>query len=357
MSEKKKNAQRHTLFSLGYIVCVITVSALLALAAIFLSNDLFALVKEDKEITITIPEGATVSDVSKILDENHVIQFGGFFKLFVNITAHDTQFRAGVWTVNSDMDYRELLRNVRLSDYSTVTVTIPEGYTIEDIRDAVVKSGLSSKEEFMDTVKNGEFDYDFLPEANEDVQYRLEGYLFPDTYEFYLSDDAETIIKKMLGHFETKINQKNENGDSIVSLCEKRGISISEATIIASMVQMESAGPDYDAKIAGVVYNRLNNPSKFPYLNFDSTLLYIRTDKKSLVKADLDDESPYNTYNHKGLPPGPICNPGYSQLSAAVNPEEHDYYYFVTDKDGTYHIFSKTLQEHNQAVASLYGGD
>lgn len=357
MSEKKKNAKKRTVFSLGYIVCVITVSVLLALAAIFLSNDLFALAKEDKDITVTIPEGATVSDVSKILDENHVIQFGGFFKLFVNVTAHDTQFRAGVWTVNSGMDYRELLRNVRLSNYSTVTVTIPEGYTIEDIQKAVVKNGLSSKEEFMDAVKNGEYDYDFLPKKSDDVQYRLEGYLFPDTYEFYLSDDAETIIKKMLGNFETKINQKNDKGESIVSLCEKRGISIAEATTIASMVQMESAGEEFDAEIAGVVYNRLADPASFPYLNFDSTLLYIRTDKKSLVKADLDDESPYNTYNHKGLPPGPICNPGYSQLSAAVNPEKHGYYYFVTDKDGTYHIFSKTLKEHNQAVASLYGGD
>lgn len=358
MSEnKRKTRKQRTLFSLGYIVCVITVSVLLALAAIFLSNDLFALMKEDKEITITIPEGATISDVSKILDENNVIQFGSFFNLFVNLTARDTEFRPGIWTVNSDMDYRELLQNVRLSAYSTVTITIPEGYTIEDICDTVVKNGLSSEKEFMDVVENGEFDYDFLPEANEDVPYRLEGYLFPDTYEFYLSDDAEAIIKKMLGNFESKINQKNENGDSIVSLCEERGISVSEATIIGSMIQMESAGPDYDAEIAGVVYNRLDNPSDFPYLNFDSTLLYILKDKKSLVQADLDHESPYNTYNHRGLPPGPICNPGYSQLYAAVHPAEHDYYYFVTDADGTYHIFSKTLEEHNQAVASLYGGD
>lgn len=338
--KKKRSARSNTLL---YLLCILAASAVLATTGILLSNDLFALAKTDKEITVTIPEDASVGQVSRLLDKSGVVNYGSFFHLFTSIIYRDVQFRPGMWTLNSNMDYRNIVNEIRLTNRSTQQVTIPEGYTVEQIIDTLVQNGLSSKDELTSEMQNGTFNYDFLPEDLGNETNRLEGYLFPDTYEFYLSDSADTIINKMLGNFENKLDDES-NGDSLRALCKQKDMSVSDMVNIASMVQKEAVNTDDMKMVSGVIANRLNHASEYPYLNIDATIQYA-VGHLDLTDADMKSDSPYNTYTSKGLPPGPICNPGYDAMLAAVSPSEHDYYYYVANADGSAHIYAKTQEE------------
>lgn len=346
---RKKHSTRHN--SVMYLLSILAISAVLATTGILLGNDLFALAKEDREITITIPEDASVGQVAKILDQSGVIHYGSFFRLFAGIVYNDITFRPGMWTLNSNMDYRHIVNEIRLTDRSTVTVTIPEGYTIDQIVDTMVENGLSSEDELVSVLQDGEFNYDFLPEDLGNETNRLEGYLFPDTYEFYLNDDAESIINKMLGNFENKLNNDSE-GDSLAELCEKQDMSIADMVNIASMIQKEAVDTDDMYQVSGVIANRLNNASEYPYLNIDATIQYA-VGHLDLTDEDMESDSPYNTYTSKGLPPGPICNPGLDAMKAAISPAEHEYYYYVANADGSAHIYARTQEEQTANIRAV----
>lgn len=348
---KKKTKRSSFSRTVLYLLSILVVSAVLATTGILLSNDLFALAKPDRDITVTIPEDASIGEVSKLLDKSGVVNYGSFFRLFTGLVYKDIEFRPGMWTLNSDMDYRAIVNAIRLNSKSTVTVTIPEGYTIEDIIDTLVENGLSSEDELKKVLQNSTFTYDFLPEEIGNETNSLEGYLFPDTYEFYVSDSAETIIAKMLGNFENKINDTT-NGKSLVKLCEENDMSISDMVIIASMVEKESVNADDMLMVSGVIANRLKHSSEYPYLNIDATIQYV-VGHTTLTSEDMEYESPYNTYTSKGLPPGPICNPGYDALLAAVQPSVHDYYYYVANADRTAHIYAKTQEEQSANIAAV----
>ena len=345
---KKRTSRQNTIL---YLLSILAVSAVISITGILLCNDLFALAKEDKEITITIPEDASVGKVSRILDKNDVVNYGTFFHLFTSVIYHDIEFRPGMWTLNSSMDYREIVNSIRLSDRSTQKVTIPEGYTISQIMDTLVENGLSSKEELKSTLQNGVFNYDFLPEDLGNETNRLEGYLFPDTYEFYLSDSAETIINKMLGNFENKI-KSDADGDSLLKQCKNRDMSIADLVNIAAMIEKEAVNADDMYQVSGVIANRLNHRAEYPYLNIDATIQYA-VGHLDLTDEDMESDSPYNTYTHKGLPAGPICNPGLNALKAAANPAEHDYYYYVANADGSAHIYAKTQEEQTANIKKI----
>lgn len=351
-TRKKKKTKRSSFSrTILYLLTIVIISAILATTGILLSNDLFALAKPDRDITVTIPEDASVGEVSKLLDKSGVVNYGSFFHLFTSMVYKDIEFRPGMWTLNSDMDYRAIVNAIRLNSKSTVTVTIPEGYTIDDIIDTLVENGLSSEEDLKTVLQNSAFTYDFLPEEIGNETNSLEGYLFPDTYEFYVSDSAETIIAKMLGNFENKINDTT-NGKSLAKLCEENDMSISDMVIIASMVEKESVNADDMLMVSGVIANRLKHSSEYPYLNIDATIQYV-VGHTTLTSEDMEYDSPYNTYTSKGLPPGPICNPGYDALLAAVQPAVHDYYYYVANADRTAHIYAKTQEEQSANIAAV----
>lgn len=359
-SKKKKRSLRSFLFnkkrttrqnSLLYLLSILVISAILATTGIVLSNDLLALAKEDREITVTIPEDASIGQVSRLLDKSGVVHFGSFFHLFTSIIYHDVDFRPGMWTLNSNMDYRHIVNEIRLTNRSTIKVTIPEGYTINQIIDTLLKEGLSSKEDLRSVLQDGEFHYDFLPEDLGNETNRLEGYLFPDTYEFYVSDDASTIINKMLGNFQIKLNDDSD-GDSLAKLCKKKDISVADMVNIASMIEKEAVDAEDMYKVSGVIANRLKHSSEYPYLNIDATIQYA-VGHLNLTDEDMKSDSPYNTYTSKGLPPGPICNPGLNALKAAINPTVHDYYYYVANADGSAHIYAKTQQEQTANIQKV----
>lgn len=359
-----------------YIVFVLVISGAISYFAITVANDVFAFVKSDEEITISIPDGITVKELGKILEENGVIKYSGVFDFYAKLRDKNPTFVAGEYTVTPSLNYDELMRVFAKSTSTvaeTVVVVIPEGYTVKKIVDTLVdKYGLSSKEELYEVIQNYEFDYWFIKQLDENISeqrmYRLEGYLYPDTYYYYTNASAVTIINKMLKNFDVKMKQTFKNStvegadyiEKINNLCKSRNKTFDEIVNLASLIQMEGKHDAEFGTISSVFNNRMNNPGYQTngYLESDATLYYILQDDppEKLTYEHLKMDHPYNTRVYKGLPPGPITNPTYLAINYALYPENTKYYYFVAKKDG-YNLFAKTLKEHNENIKIALGDD
>lgn len=339
---KKGGTLAGFLNTVSYILLILGVSLILSTFAILVSNDVLALVKEDNPVILTLTEDTVSGQVASRLKQEGVIQYPWVFRLLTSLKKVDS-FDAGTYELNSDMDYGQLISALRGSgeQRTVVRVTIPEGYTLQDICDLLVEKKVLTAEKFWETANTYPFSHAMLADVPM-VDNRLEGYLFPDTYDFYVGDNAVNVINKMLNNFVKKYTKAMRN------LTEANGLTIAEVVKVASLVEKEAKMADERTTIAGVIYNRLNS-SSFPYLQIDATIMYATGHKDALTADDLKIDSPYNTYTHEGLPPTAICNPGVSCLMAAIQPEKTRYYYYVADTDGS-HIFSRTLDEHNRAV-------
>ena len=342
---KKGGALAGFLNTVSYILLILGVSLILSTFAILVSNDVLALVKEDNPVILTLTEDTASGQVASRLKQEGVIQYPWVFRLLTSLKKVDS-FDAGTYELNSDMDYGQLISALRGSgeQRTVVRVTIPEGYTLQDICDLLVEKKVLTAEKFWETANTYPFSHSMLADVPM-VDNRLEGYLFPDTYDFYVGDNAVNVINKMLNNFVKKYTKAMRN------LTEANGLTIAEVVKVASLVEMEAKLADERTTIAGVIYNRLHS-SSFPYLQIDATIMYATGHKDALTADDLKIDSPYNTYTHEGLPPTAICNPGVSCLMAAIQPEKTRYYYYVADTDGS-HLFSRTLDEHNRAVAKV----
>lgn len=342
---KKGGALAGFLNTVSYILLILGVSLILSTFAILVSNDVLALVKEDNPVILTLTEDTASGQVASRLKQEGVIQYPWVFRLLTSLKKVDS-FDAGTYELNSDMDYGQLISALRGSgeQRTVVRVTIPEGYTLQDICDLLVEKKVLTAEKFWETANTYPFSHAMLADVPM-VENRLEGYLFPDTYDFYVGDNAVNVINKMLNNFVKKYTKAMRN------LTEANGLTIAEVVKVASLVEKEAKLADERTTIAGVIYNRLHS-SSFPYLQIDATIMYATGHKDALTADDLKIDSPYNTYTHEGLPPTAICNPGISCLMAAIQPEKTRYYYYVADTDGS-HIFSRTLDEHNRAVAKV----
>lgn len=343
-SRGEKNKTGCALASLYFIV-IFGVSVCLSLFLIFAANDVLALVKTDEDVSVVIAQDTTVSEIGKQLDESGVVNYGILFRLFNTLNGDgDVIVSAGSYTLNPTMDYGQIIRALtNTTSTTTVKVTIPEGYTIAQIRQTLLDNKVTSQALLDDALTNYAFKHEFLKDLQPPKNNWLEGYLFPDTYEF-IQDSKQPVnevINVMLNNFDEKYD------DSIQEGADKLGMSTNEVVIIASLIEREAKEIDEFAKISGVIHNRLNNSSEFPYLQIDASLQYAVGHNNKLTDADKELDSPYNLYKYKGLPPGPICNPGYNALYAATHPDDHDYYYYVAMPDGT-HLFAETNSQHNR---------
>ena len=229
----------------------------------------------------------------------------------------------------------------------TVTVTIPEGYTVMQTIRLLAEKGVNTEENLLEAAKTATYDYSFIDNKSEDIS-RLEGYLFPDTYEFYKNHNAKSALGKLIDTFAEHIDEDAYSE----SKAKAMGYSMKQVVIIASLIEKETDGSD-QADIASVIYNRLQKPGETAgLLQIDAALLYGLPDHTgTITNADKAVDTPYNLYIHKGLPPTPIANPGSTALSAAMNPNDTAHYYYALGKDGKHH-FSATLAEHNAFVGS-----
>ena len=312
-----------------YAMCVVVVSILLAGFILMGANDMLGLVKSDKDIDVTIPAGATTDEVAKILQDNGVISQLFFFKLYAGLVKKDEGYEEGTFSVNSKWGYDQIVNRLKTGEASSevVRVTFPEGYTLKQIASKLEDEGVCSARSFMEQVNEGGFDTSLVDmiQPNEDRYTLLEGYLFPDTYDFYVGESAHNVISKFLSNLENKFTTEIRNR------CDEIGMTPDEVLTLASIVQKEAGNLEEMQKVASVFLNRLKPGSPYPMLQSDPTMNY-ESDK-------------YNTYEIQGLPPGPICNPGLDAISAVLFPADTNYYFFVTDADMNYY-YAETYEQH-----------
>ncbi len=342
---RNNGTSRSCLVSLMYIATVLGVSMILSAVLILCANDVFAFVKPERSAVVEITADDNVSSIAKKLEEAGVINYKSLFSLYARVSKTADKFKSGTYELSASLDYSAIARTLRRkSTYKeTVRVTIPEGYTTAQIVDLLVEKNVCAEEDLWEVIKNGSFDYSYI-KTETGSETRLEGYLFPDTYEFYVNDKAENVIEKLLTNFDKKLTAEMRSD------VEAAEMSIEELVIIASLIERE-AKTDVDRPlVSSVIHNRLDNQKAYPFLQIDATIQYLTG--RVPTPDDLKIDSPYNTYLYKGLPPTAISNPGLASLKAALYPEDTNYHYYVAGKDGS-HIFSKTLDEHNAAINSL----
>ncbi len=226
---------------------------------------------------------------------------------------------------------------------NTVRVTIPEGLTAREIADRLEENGVCEAEEFITALTDQSFDYPFLSQIPDDerIYFTLEGYLFPDTYEFYPDEAPADVIKRFLSNFQAHVD------DELLADIERQGMTLHEAITLASIIEEEAIDPAERTMIASVFHNRLKS-ADFPKLQADVTIFYVRLNIEPYVTEEENTAyyKAYSTYECKDLPAGPICNPGLDAIKAALYPEQSDYYYFLTDKTGKFY-YAKTYTVHS----------
>lgn len=356
-----------------YIMSILVISGFLSYFAISAGNDIFAFVKDDIEVAVSIGEDTDIKTLGELLADEGIIKYPKVFNLYAKLRKKDSvTLQAGEYTVSPMMNYDSLIATFAKSnavERTTVVVTIPEGYTVDQIIDTLVnKYGLSSEKELKEAIENYDFDYWFVKRLDTDKprsgrKYRLEGYLYPDTYYYYSDSSAAAIIYKMLDNFDDKIKDifrgdKTVPGNNYIEkvdyLCDQFGMTFDDIVIIASMVQMEGKYTTEYGTISSVFHNRLANPSVTNgKLESDATLQYL-LDKHSdnLTEDHKKIDSPYNTYLYDGLPPGSISNPAQTAIIYALYPDNTKYYFFVAGKDG-YSLFAKTYKEHLKNIETV----
>ena len=346
-----------------YIAFIIVAASFLAYFAISFVNDVFAFVKEDKEITVTIPEYVTSDELAEILGDAGVINHPGVFRIYAKLKGVDEKeetykFVAGTYTVNSNMNYDNLfLSFVEKKIVTTVRLTIPEGYTVDDIIALFLSKDIGTKEGWVDAINNYDFGDSFpyiyeIPDSSDRI-YRLEGYLFPDTYEFYTGQSEDYYIRRMLVRFDEIFSE------SMRAACEKQGITIDEALTVASIIQKEAYYPSDYELVGQVIWNRLAETSTITKLECESTVIYALSHNTGSKITEVTSEmltydSAYNSFTNSGIIPSPICNPSTDAISTAINPgtSTKPLYYFVTDNDKFVRA-AATLAEHNQNIADI----
>jgi UPF0755 protein len=364
-SDKVKNEKKKDntpllvslLRSIVYIVVIVVIAAFISVFVINIGNDVFAFVKSDDVIEVEIPDDPDVGDIADVLYENGIIKYPSVFKLYAKVKSKDSGFLTdndgSVFYVSPSMNYDQLLSSFKEQvDNSRSWITIPEGYTVDEIIDLMLSYGIGgSKEDYVDVINNGEFDYWFVQELEDtgwsgDRYYRLEGYLFPDTYEFYNSSSAYTVVNKLLKRFDEVYV------DDYKTQAEKLGLTTDQVVILASIIEKEAGNASDYRNVSSVLHNRLNNPTMYPYLESDATIMYAiqhDTGERPKTLEGTDYESPYNTYKNKGYPPGPIANPSASALRFAISPADTNYYYFYSGSGG-YTYFASTYAEHQRNI-------
>ncbi|MDY3691765.1 MAG: endolytic transglycosylase MltG [Dysosmobacter sp.] len=349
---RKRKKRRFNIFT--YLLFVLITSAILAGVGWLLINDLCAFNKENVTATIEVTADDTISTIADKLEDAGLIEYKWFFKLFATVADAKDKIGTGTYELNTDMDYRALIVGMHNSsgnlNSDTVRITIPEGYTVAQIIHLMAEKGVNTEENLLEAAKTAAFDYEYIDNSSEDIS-RLEGYLFPDTYDFYLNEKPANALNRLIKNFDSKLD------DDLLAQAEARGYDLKKIITIASLIEKETDGTD-QVKIASVIYNRLEGPGDkggtYGMLQIDASLLYALPDHEgAITNADKQTDSKYNLYKYAGLPPTPIANPGLASIEAALEPAETNYYYYALGKDGKHH-FSANLQEHN---AFLNSGD
>lgn len=348
-----------------WIALVVLISVTLGRIAWVCASEILAFGREDRTVTITIYETDTMDDIIKKLTKNELIYYPGLFKLYAQFAVDEGEIKPGIWDLNTKYDYHALVKMMSpSSSREVVKVMIPEGYTCRQIFALLEENKVCTVQDMESYASTGELnDYWFLDGVARGERYCLEGFLFPDTYEFYQNDTPKNVLTKMLNRFDNQFDDDMRGkiqtlNAHLTDLMRRNGktqdyidshlFTVRDVVNVASMIEKETSSAQEGHTIASVIYNRLfcwgTNPA---YLNIDATIVYALEGKTDLTAEDLRVDSPYNTYTNIGLTPGPISNPGLSSLQAALEPNDTNYYFYVLDPTAGSHVFSTTQAEHD----------
>lgn len=300
------------------------------------------------DVSVTIPEGASVKQIAEILKENGLIDYPSAFTKRLQDSEYRGKLHGGTYTLNTGMTTLQMMAVMSPTmeaDKPIDYLVVPEGFTVEMIAARCEEQGICTETEFLNACKSvTKSDFPYLADipAGANVQYKVQGFLFPATYDIYDSTTAESLVEWMLQTFD------NYYTKDLQERASELGYSAFEVVTRASIVEREAKVEDERSIIAGVINNRLK--AEMP-LQMCPTVLYPLTDgmynQSQVLYEDLELDSPYNTYKNTGLPVGPICNPGIACINAVLYPAEHNYmYYHVGDEETGTHIFTETYEEH-----------
>jgi UPF0755 protein len=312
--------------------------------AITIYNNLTVTVNT-QESSLYIESGSGLKEISSQLKDKKIISSAEYFTLYTKLKGLENKIQAGKFKIPPNINIDTLLKKLQEPEQEYIKITIPEGYTVYQIAEELEKNNLINKEKFLEIATNGVSNFD-IDIDSDNILYKLEGYLFPDTYYIPNGFKEKEIIDVILKRFDEVFTDKYRERAKAL------GLSINEILTIASLIEKEAANDSERKTIAGVIYNRLENNM---LLQIDASVIYGITKGEGhisrLLYKDLESNSVYNTYKYKGLPPGPIASPGISSIEAALYPEEHGYFYYVFDNNK--HVFSKTYKEHLKNIASI----
>lgn len=336
--------------------------------------DLLAFGKPDSEVTITITADDDIHSISQKLGDADLIRYPNLFKFFATITGKADDINPGTYTLNSKYDYNAMIKVMGYSgsSWNDIEILIPEGYNCAQTFALLEEKGVCTVAELEEWAANGELDdYWFLDGVPRGTKYCLEGYLYPDTYRFFENDEPRRVLEKFLDNFNNRFTDRMKKDFATLketyaarlaargyssSYIQENELTLHKLVTLASIIEEETSDYLESYDISSVFFNRLTNPANYPLLGSDATVYYAIGAyfvREELTQEDLDFDSPYNTRKNKGLPPGPISNPGSYSLYAALYPSDTEYYYFVFDADNACHRFSKTLQEHEDWINKL----
>lgn len=299
-------------------------------------------------VTVHIEEGSSAKMIAQVLKENGLIKSEQLFLMKLKSSPYADQLKYGDFNLHTGMSMADMIEKLagNSDGAKNITLTIPEGFSAEMIALRAEELGICGKQDFLDALDD-DYDYAFLQDIpnNLEYKYKLQGFLFPNTYSFLPDTPAHDVVNVLLGEFANQYGKVSGSNSS--------GYSLYDVMTVASLVEREAKLKEEQGTIAGVIYNRLD---KDMILQIDATVVYAITDGlydvDVVLYKDLEVDSPYNTYKYKGLPIGPICNPGIEAIAAAMNPDKNSYLYYHTDEtkqDGS-HIFTQTLDEHNSTM-------
>ncbi len=388
---RPKRKQGYGLFGLPHLAATAVWLAIILVIGISIGRmawlcaaDVLALGREPKTVTVTIDEDDTITDVAAKLKDAGLIRYPGLFKMYADFTDAMEDIKPGTYTLNPPdaeadqknivYDYMALVTVLSPHNPGQVVVSdlrIPEGYTCAQIFSLLEEKNVctvAELEAYVAGLDASSLDYWFLEGVQWGDKYSLEGYLFPNTYDFYENDKPERVLKKLLDSFDASFTDSMKAdleilNDRLAQMLKANGYSsdyietnkftIREVVIIASMIEKETANNLESFTVSSVIYNRLTDPDDYPYLNIDATIVYALGGKSDLTDEDLKIDHPYNTYTNPGLTPGAISNPSQNSLAAALDPSDTNYYFYAFDPSTGEHHFSETYQEHLDFLATL----
>ena len=367
----------HILATVVWLAIILWVGVSLGRVIWVCATDVLAFGREEQIVSVTVEETDTLDDIAHKLQSAGLIRYPELFKAYGTLTDAREDISAGTFNLNTIYDYMALVNH--MASYSSsrevVKVTIPEGYNCEQMFKLLEDKGVCKAEYLREYAANGKLDdYWFLEGVERGTPNCLEGFLFPDTYQFYLNDSAANVMEKLLDGFEYRFSEDHRTAIDTLNVklaammeangydgvyIESQKFDVRKVIIVASLIEEETANSDESYKIASVLYNRLTNQKAHPYLNIDATLMYVLGHKSALTAEDLAYDSPYNTNINKGLIPGPITNPGLNSINAALNPDNTNYHYYVLDtrSETREHHFSESYDDHVNFINKLKEGE